>query len=90
MYIQPTEEEFGIAVESFIDTYEDFRKAAKKTCGYHGQHEHKKVSRIKSPYQGQSTNKIKKFLKKSIPIPSPNKNGSSYSCLALPSVNIQR
>ena len=30
MYIQPTEEEFGIAVVSFIDTYEDFRKAAKK------------------------------------------------------------
>ena len=30
MYIQPTEEEFDISVERFLNTYKDFEKAAKK------------------------------------------------------------
>jgi len=30
MYIQPTEEEFDIAVERFLNTYTEFERAAKK------------------------------------------------------------
>ena len=43
MYIQPTEEEFGIAVERFLNTYKDFERAAKKLTAIMGKREFNKV-----------------------------------------------
>ena len=45
-------DELDIAAAEFINTFNHFKKAAKKTNGNYGQHKRKELSRIKRSSRG--------------------------------------